>query len=64
MVFPSTRDTPRIGLAALEAEAFLVWPNLEARRLARKLGHKLGHKLGLGRLRRLRHGGRRSRPTA
>ena len=27
MVFPSTRDTPRIGLAALEAEAFLVWPH-------------------------------------
>jgi lysyl-tRNA synthetase class 2 len=52
MVFPSTRDTPRIGLAALEAEAFLVWPNLEVRRLARKLG--------LGRLRRL-GGGRRSR---
>jgi len=53
MVFPSTRDTPRIGLAALEAEAFLVWPDLGARRLARKLG--------LGRLRRLRSGGRRSR---
>jgi lysyl-tRNA synthetase, class II len=52
MVFPSTRDTPRIGLAALEAEAFLVWPDLEVRRLARKLG--------LGRLRRL-GGGRRSR---
>jgi lysyl-tRNA synthetase class 2 len=52
MVFPSTRDTPRIGLAALEAEAFLVWPNLEVGRLARKLG--------LGRLRRL-GGGRRSR---
>jgi lysyl-tRNA synthetase, class II len=53
MVFPSTRDTPRIGLAALEAEAFLVWPDLQVRRLARKLG--------LGRLRRLRSGGRRSR---
>jgi len=52
MVFPSTRDTPRIGLAALEAEAFLVWPNLTMRRLARKLG--------LGRLRRLRGRGRRS----
>jgi lysyl-tRNA synthetase, class II len=52
MVFPSTRDTPRIGLAALEAEAFLVWPSLEVGRLARKLG--------LGRLRRL-GGGRRSR---
>jgi len=52
MVFPSTRDTPRIGLAALEAEAFLVWPHLTMRRLARKLG--------LGRLRRLRGRGRRS----
>ena len=50
MVFPSTRDTPRIGLAALEAEAFLVWPDLGPRRLARKLG--------LGRLRRARRGGR------
>ena len=53
MVFPSTRDTPRIGLAALEAEAFLVWPNLKMRRLARKLG--------LGQLRRLQPGGRRTR---
>ncbi len=44
LVFPSTRDTPRIGFAALEAEAFLVWPTFEARRIARKLG--------LGRLRR------------
>ena len=59
MVFPSTRDTPRIGLAALEAEAFLVWPDLEVRRL----GRKLAHKLGLGRLRRLRRGGPRPRPT-
>ena len=33
-VFPSTKDTPRI----LEAEAFLVWPRLELRRIARKLG--------------------------
>ncbi len=38
LVFPSTRDTPRIGFAALEAEAFLVWPTLEVRRIARKLG--------------------------
>jgi lysyl-tRNA synthetase, class II len=59
MVFPSTRDTPRIGLAALEAEAFLVWPDLEVRRL----GRKLAHKLSLGRLRRLRRGGPRPRPT-
>jgi lysyl-tRNA synthetase class 2 len=44
LVFPSTRDTPRIGFAALEAEAFLVWPTIEPRRIARGLG--------LGRLRR------------
>ena len=59
MVFPSTRDTPRIGLAALEAEAFLVWPDLEVRRL----GRKVARKLGLGRLRRPRRGGPRTRPT-
>jgi lysyl-tRNA synthetase class 2 len=52
MVFPSTRDTPRIGLAALEAEAFLVWPSLKPRRLARKLG-----------LARPRRGGQRPRPA-
>ena len=55
MVFPSTRDTPRIGLAALEAEAFLVWPSLKMRRLARRLG--------LVRLRRLWRGRRRPRPA-
>src|SRR5216684_3715613 len=38
LVYPSTRDAPRIGLAALEAEAFLVWPSLKMRRLARRLG--------------------------
>jgi lysyl-tRNA synthetase class 2 len=43
-IFPSTKDAPRVGLAALEAEAFLVWPKLEMRRLARRLG--------LGRIRR------------
>ncbi len=43
-VFPSTRDAPRIALAALEAEAFLVWPKVEVRRIARRLG--------LGKLRR------------
>ena len=37
-VFPSTKDAPRIALAALEAEAFLVWPKLELRWLARRLG--------------------------
>ncbi|HVB46041.1 MAG TPA: phosphatidylglycerol lysyltransferase domain-containing protein [Streptosporangiaceae bacterium] len=36
MVFPGTRDAIRIGLAALEAEAFLVWPTIELRRIARK----------------------------
>jgi lysyl-tRNA synthetase, class II len=43
-VFPSGKDTPRIAVAALEAEAFLVWPRLSLRRMARALG--------LGRLRR------------
>src|SRR5205823_2126812 len=37
-VFPEPGDAVRVGVAALEAEAFLVWPRLELRRLARKLG--------------------------
>ncbi len=37
-VFTGTRDIPRISLAALEAEAFLVWPTLEVSRVARRLG--------------------------
>jgi lysyl-tRNA synthetase, class II len=37
-VFPGGRDAPRIALAALEAEAFLVWPRLEVKRLARRIG--------------------------
>jgi lysyl-tRNA synthetase, class II len=37
-VFPSTRHTPRIALAALEAEAFLVWPSFGLRRVVRKTG--------------------------
>ena len=37
-VFTGTRDIPRISLAALEAEAFLVWPTLEVSRIARRLG--------------------------
>jgi lysyl-tRNA synthetase class 2 len=55
LVYPSTRDAPRIGLAALEAEAFLVWPTIEVRRLARRLG--------LGRFRRFmrRAAGQRAR---
>jgi lysyl-tRNA synthetase, class II len=45
-VFPSSRDAPRIAVAALEAEAFLVWPRLELRRIARKLGlAKVKHQL-------------------
>jgi lysyl-tRNA synthetase class 2 len=28
LVYPSARDLPRVALAALEAEAFLVWPRL------------------------------------
>jgi lysyl-tRNA synthetase, class II len=52
-VFPSTRDAPRIAVAALEAEAFLVWPRLELRRIARKLGlsklrRQLHRQLGRG----------------
>jgi len=43
-VYPSIGNAPRIALAALEAEAFLVWPRLEVRRVARKMG--------LGKLRR------------
>jgi lysyl-tRNA synthetase, class II len=55
-VFTGTRDIPRIGLAALEAEAFLVWPTLEVSRIARRLG--------LGQLsRRLRAVARRPRTT-
>src|SRR5215831_4392504 len=37
-VFPGPGDAVRVGVAALEAEAFLVWPRLELRRLTRKLG--------------------------
>jgi lysyl-tRNA synthetase, class II len=36
-VYTSPRDIPRIGLAALEAEAFLVWPTVSVRRLARRI---------------------------
>ena len=37
LVFPHTRDLPRLSLAALEAEAFLAWPRTPARRIARRL---------------------------
>jgi lysyl-tRNA synthetase class 2 len=48
-VYPGGRDAPRMAIAALEAEAFLVWPRLEVKRYARRLGR---------RLRRHRSGGR------
>jgi len=45
-VYPGGRDAPRIAFAALEAEAFLVWPTLELKRHARRFGRKLGlHKV-------------------
>jgi lysyl-tRNA synthetase, class II len=37
-VFPGTRDAVRVTIAALEAEAFLVWPKVELRRIGRRLG--------------------------
>jgi lysyl-tRNA synthetase, class II len=54
-VYPGGRDAPRIAIAALEAEAFLVWPRLEVKRHARRLGRRLG-------LRRFRPRGRPSVP--
>src|SRR5258706_1582880 len=56
-VFTGTRDIPRISLAALEAEAFLVWPTLQVSRIARRLGLA-----DVGR--RFRAVARRSRETA
>jgi lysyl-tRNA synthetase class 2 len=41
-VFPGGRDAPRIAVAALEAEAFLVWPRLEVRRYVRRTVRTLG----------------------
>jgi lysyl-tRNA synthetase class 2 len=41
-VYPGGRDAPRIAIAALEAEAFLVWPRLEVRRNMRRIGRLLG----------------------
>jgi lysyl-tRNA synthetase class 2 len=41
-VFPSGRDAPRIALAALQAEAFLVRPRVELNRIARRIARKLG----------------------
>jgi lysyl-tRNA synthetase, class II len=54
-VYTGTRDIPRIGMAALEAEAFLVWPTVEVRRIARRAARGLG----LGRLRRRLQAARR-----
>ena len=50
-VFPGGRDAPRIALAALEAEAFLVWPRLEIRRYARRAARALGFGRSRGRAR-------------
>jgi len=71
-VFPGPGDAVRVGVAALEAEAFLVWPKLELRRLARKLElRRLARKLGLARARRrlrrilpARPASRRGRPAS
>jgi lysyl-tRNA synthetase, class II len=41
-VFPGASDAPRVALAALEAEAFLVWPKLELRRFTRRVNRALG----------------------
>jgi lysyl-tRNA synthetase, class II len=40
-VYTGTRDIPRIGLAAMEAEAFLVWPTVSLRRQARRIARRL-----------------------
>jgi lysyl-tRNA synthetase class 2 len=61
-VYPAGRDVPRIALAALEAEAFLVWPRLEVKRYARRVGRLPG-------LRKVRRGmraaaARRQPPTS
>jgi lysyl-tRNA synthetase class 2 len=57
-VFPGGRDAARVALAALQAEAFLAWPKLEAGRYARRISRRLravGHPAGSGTA---RHGGR------
>jgi len=59
-VYTGTRDVPRIGLAAMEAEAFLVWPTLEVRRIARRTAHRLG----LGKVRRRLQAARRGSGAA
>ena len=58
-VFPGASDAPRVALAALEAEAFLVWPKLELHRFTRRFSRRAARALGLGRAERqqaqLRH---------
>lgn len=44
MVFTGTRDAIRVGLAALEAEAFLIWPTFELHRIGRKIRGALWHR--------------------
>jgi len=58
-VYPGGRDAPRIAFAALEAEAFLVWPKLEVKRYARRAARKLG----LGKLRRRTRAAARRTPV-
>jgi len=58
-VFSGTKDAPRVALAALEAEAFLVWPTVEVRRIARRVAHWIGITRLAGPLR--RNGGRAGR---
>jgi lysyl-tRNA synthetase class 2 len=59
-VYPGSKDMPRIALAALEAEAFLVWPRLEGKRYARRAGRAVG----LGKLNRRARGALRRSPTS
>lgn len=40
LCYPSAADLPRIALAALEAEAFIVWPSPGVARLRRVLGRR------------------------
>jgi lysyl-tRNA synthetase class 2 len=54
-VYTGTRDVPRVGLAAMEAEAFLVWPTVEVRRIARRAARRIG----LGKVRRRLRAARR-----
>jgi lysyl-tRNA synthetase class 2 len=48
-VFPGGRDAPRIAFAALEAEAFLVFPKLEVKRHTRRLSRRLRSQVAGGR---------------